>query len=90
MPGTSSVSRARARGSDLTSYAGALSEPSALPAVTRTAPTRVLSSWFRGRQDEQDELLRAVSRQTREVLRSVRIVSSGAVITVSGSSGAWP
>ncbi len=74
---------------ELTSYSGALTDSADLAAVTRTAPARTLSGWFRGRQEEQDRLIATVSRQTQEALESVRIVSNGA-ITVSGSSGTIP
>jgi hypothetical protein len=84
-----SVTRSRALTADLTTYAAALSDPAGLPAVTRTAPTRIMSGWFRSHPSDQGSLIRAVSRQTADALRSVRVVSSGP-ITVSGSSGIIP
>lgn len=83
------VAAARRQFRGLTEYASVLSEAGALPAVTRTAPNRVVSGWFRSEPARGDALTDAVSDQVAASLESVRIVSSGS-ITVSGASGTIP
>lgn len=83
------VAQARQQARSVASYARALTNPEALPAVTRTAPSRTLSSYFRGRPDELDDLADRISDQLADLQRSVRVVSSGPV-TVAGNSGTIP
>lgn len=83
------VRRAREQARGLTSYTEALADPDELPVVARTAPTRMLSGWLRGRDEQRRALSAAISEQVADALSSVQVVSNGS-ITVSGASGTIP
>jgi len=83
------VAAVRAQYRDLTGYAQVVSDPEIIPEVTRTAPTRLLSAWFRAHPDVGTELTGLVDDQVAALVGSVRVVSSGS-ITVSGASGTIP
>ena len=75
--------------SDLRQYAAVVTDPALVAEVTRTAPTRLLGSWFRARSQVRTALTDIVDDQVSALTASVRVVSSGS-ITVSGTSGTIP
>ena len=83
------VAQVRDQYRDLKRYAEVVSDPAVIPEVTRTAPTRQLSAWFRTHPEARAELTRLVDDQVGDLIGSVRVVSSGS-ITVSGASGTIP
>ncbi len=83
------VAQVRAQYRDLSRYADVVSDPAAVPEVTRTAPTRQLGAWFRAHPEARTELTGLVDDQVGGLISSVRVVSSGS-ITVSGASGTIP
>ncbi|MDH3959592.1 MAG: DUF6049 family protein, partial [Actinomycetota bacterium] len=83
------VARVRSQYGDLREYAGVVPDPTSIPPVTQTAPTRLLGSWFRDRPEPRAALTALVDRQTEALIESVRVVSSGS-ITISGASGTIP
>jgi hypothetical protein len=83
------VARVRDQYGSLRDYASVVTDPELIPEVTRTAPTRMLGSWFRTHPATRTELMRVVDDQISGLIGSVRVVSSGS-ITVSGESGTIP
>ena len=83
------VARVRDQYRDLRQYASVVTDPELIPEVTRSAPTRMLGSWFRTHPATRSELMGFVSGQVSGLIGSVRVVSSGS-ITVSGESGTIP
>lgn len=83
------VRAARDQYRGIAQYAAILTEPGALPAAAPTAPTRLLSGWFRTRDTQREALRRTINEQVDEALSSVTVVSSGS-ITVSGAAGTIP
>lgn len=73
----------------LREYSTVVPDPELVPEITRTAPTRLLGSWFRSHPDQRSELTGRVTAQVDSLVASVRVLSSGS-ITVSGTSGAIP
>ena len=83
------VAAVRTQYRELDGYADVVSDPAAIPDVTRTAPTRQLGAWFRAHPAARTELTGLVDTQVQALIGSVRVVSSGS-ITVSGASGTIP
>ena len=83
------VARVRDQYRELGEYAGVVSDPSLVPAVTRTAPARQLGAWFRTHAEARTALTDLVDDQVGGLIDTVRVVSSGS-ITVSGASGTIP
>ncbi len=83
------VQRVRGQYRYLEEYATVVSDGDSIPFVTHTAPSRLLGAWFRSHPQDSDELTDLVGDQTRALVDSVRVVSSGSV-TVSGASGTLP
>ena len=83
------VARVRGQYQDLEEYATVAADTGAIPFMAHTAPTRLLGAWFRSHPQDRAELTGLVDGQTRALVDSVRVVSSGSV-TVSGTSGTLP
>jgi hypothetical protein len=83
------VAQVRAQYRGLRQYARVVSDPTAIPDVTPTAPTRQLGAWFRSHPEAREELTSLVDGQVDALVGSVQVVSSGS-ITVSGASGTIP
>ena len=83
------VARVRDQYRGVRDYASVVTDPELIPEVTRSAPTRMLGSWFRTHPATRTELMGVVDGQVSGLIGSVRVVSSGS-ITVSGESGTIP